>query len=168
MPLPRHSRLLIASMESAAILAPVIPRHRARAPCQHIPLPRIAHPPHVCILYSCISASSACLHPPQLPHNHLRAYTRLHAYTRLRGETSGGGTRWWATSCATPHPGSASPSSPLGPTSSARPTTTAFTIPPATTSTRSLARIRDSKVSPDPCPSPGLPCEMSLFGQAWI
>lgn len=81
-----------------------------------------------------------------------RDSTRLGSFSG--GGTSGGGTRWWGTSCATPHRGSASPSSPSGSTSSARPPTTASPAPPATTTTRSPAGIRDSKVKPPPVPAP--------------
>jgi hypothetical protein len=107
-----------------------------------------------------ISASSARSHPPRLSLNH------LYAYTHLRGGTSGGGTRWWETHCTTPHPGSALPLSALESTSSVRPPTTALTVPLATTTTKSPARIHDSKVRPHPCMSPCLFSEMSLFGQA--
>jgi hypothetical protein len=94
-----------------------------------------------------------------------RSTTSAHT-PAVRGRTSGGGTRWWETHCATPHPGSTLPLSALESTSSSRPPTTALSAPPATTTTKSPPRIHDSKVRPHSCLSPCLLSELSLFGQA--
>jgi hypothetical protein len=104
-------------------------------------------------------------HPPVRILRDCRSTTSAHT-PAVRGGTSGGGTRWWETHCATPHPGSTLPLSALESTSSSRPPTTALSAPPATTTTKSPARIHDSKVRPHLCMSHCLLSELSLFGQA--